>query len=60
VAFGAGIALYFTADREPALPVALAAVIALCVAAFLLPRNKFFMALVLTAAVAAGFATGGP
>jgi hypothetical protein len=57
VEFGAGIALYFTADRELALPVARAGAIALCVAAFLLPWNKFFVALVLTAAVAAGFAT---
>src|SRR5215813_12409114 len=34
VAFGAGIALYFTADREPVLSVALAAALALCLAAF--------------------------
>jgi len=47
----------FGADREPALLVALAAAIPLCVAALLLPRNKLFVALVLTAAVAVGFAT---
>src|ERR1700712_5600400 len=30
VAFGAGIALYFNADREPVLPVAAATALALC------------------------------
>jgi competence protein ComEC len=56
VAFGTGIALYFNADGEPVLPVAAATAIALCAAAFLSRRNKFFPALVMIAAVAAGFA----
>src|ERR1700751_4231649 len=42
VAFGAGIAVYFTADHEPVLPVAGSLAIALCVAAFLLRRKKLF------------------
>src|ERR1700757_4650152 len=41
VAFGAGIALYFTAFREPALTAALAAAMAACIAAFLFRRSKF-------------------
>ena len=57
VAFGAGIALYFTAYHEPVLSVAVAVAMAWCVAAFLLRRSKFFAAAVLGAAVAAGFAT---
>ncbi|MGA7810519.1 ComEC/Rec2 family competence protein [Bradyrhizobium sp.] len=57
VAFSAGIALYFGADHEPVLWVAAVTAIGLCVAAFLLRRHKFFVAAVLTAAVAAGFAT---
>src|ERR1700747_553355 len=48
-AFGAGIAVYFAADREPVLPVAGSLAIALCVAAFLLRRKKLFPVLVLTA-----------
>src|SRR4051794_13651741 len=36
VAFGTGIALYFTADREPVLSVTVAAAVALCVVAYLL------------------------
>src|SRR6266481_2522062 len=55
--FGAGIALYFTVDREPVLSVAAALAIGLCAAAFLLRRNRFFPVLVVIAAVAAGFAT---
>jgi competence protein ComEC len=57
VAFGAGISLYFTAFREPALAATLAAAIAACIAAFLFRRSKFFAAAVLGAAFAAGFAT---
>src|SRR6202008_3950654 len=57
VAFGAGIAVYFTADREPVLSVAAPLAIALCIAAWLLRRQKYFPLLVLTAAAAAGFAT---
>jgi competence protein ComEC len=57
VAFGTGIALYFTADREPVLAVAVITAVALCAATFLLRRHKFFAAAVMIAAVAAGFAT---
>src|SRR5258708_12065526 len=57
VAFGAGIALYFSVDREPVLPIAAITAVGLCVAAFLARRNGFFPALVMIAAVAAGFAT---
>jgi competence protein ComEC len=57
VAFGTGIALYFAADREPVLPVTVVAAVALCAAAFLLRRHKFFPSVVMLAAVAAGFAT---
>jgi competence protein ComEC len=57
VAFGAGIALYVTADREPVLSVTLGAAAVVCVAAFLSRRSRFFSAAVLIAAVAAGFAT---
>jgi competence protein ComEC len=57
VAFGAGIAFYFTADREPVSWVAAATATVLCTAAFLLRRQKAFPAAVLIAALAAGFAT---
>src|SRR6201987_6472501 len=57
VAFGTGIALYFTATHEPVLIVALGAAIALCVVALLARRHRFFSLAVMCAAVAAGFAT---
>ncbi len=57
VAFGSGIALYFTADREPVLLVAAATALVLCAAAFLLRRHRLFPVVVLIAAAAAGFAT---
>src|SRR5512140_3188556 len=38
VAFGTGIAFYFTADHEPVLPVAAVTAAGLCMAAFLLRR----------------------
>src|SRR5215210_6629888 len=57
VAFGTGIAFYFTADHEPVLAVAAIAAAALCVAAFLLRRQRFFPLVVMVAATAAGFAT---
>ena len=50
VAFGAGVAVYFTADHEPALFAAAPLAIGLCVAAFLGRRHKYFPVLVLTAA----------
>jgi competence protein ComEC len=56
IAFGAGIALYFTADHEPVAWVAAATATALCVAALLLRRHRLFAAVVLIAAMAAGFA----
>ena len=57
VAFGSGIALYFTADREPVLPVAVVVAVALCIGAVLARRQKLFPLVVMVAAVAAGFAT---
>jgi Domain of unknown function (DUF4131) len=57
VAFGAGIAVYFTADHEPMLVAAAPLAIAPCGAAVLLRRQRYFPVLVLIAAVAAGFAT---
>jgi competence protein ComEC len=57
VAFGTGIAFYFTASHEPVLPVAVVTALGLAIAAFLLRRTKFFVAAVMVAGVAAGFAT---
>ena len=57
VAFGTGIALYFTAAREPALSVAIVTAAILCIAAVLLRRSRFFVTAVMVAAIAAGFAT---
>lgn len=57
VAFGTGIASYFAARHEPVLSVAVGVAIVLCVIAFLLRRQRAFPALVMAAAVAAGFAT---
>jgi competence protein ComEC len=56
VAFGTGIALYFTAPREPVLSVTIATAIAFCIVAFLARRGRFFVAAVMAAAVASGFA----
>jgi competence protein ComEC len=57
VAFGTGIAFYFAADHEPVASVTAGTAIALCVAAFLLRRQKVFPLAVMVAAMAAGFAT---
>lgn len=57
VAFGTGIAFYFAAEHEPVLAVAAIVAIALGLLAVLLRRRRVFAALVLLAAVAAGFAT---
>jgi competence protein ComEC len=57
VAFGVGIACYFTADREPVAWVTAVAASGLCLAAFLLRRHKMFPLFVMFAAMAAGFAT---
>jgi competence protein ComEC len=56
VAFGTGIAFYFAADHEPVAAVTGTTAIILCVAAFLLRRQKVFPFMVMIAAVAAGFA----
>jgi competence protein ComEC len=56
VAFGAGIAFYFTADHEPVMWVAAPTAMAFCLAAFLLRRQKLFPIAVIIAAMAAGFA----
>src|ERR1700694_2754108 len=57
IAFGAGIAFYFTAEHEPVLPVAVVTAIGLCAAAFFLRRQRIFPVAVMVAAMAAGFAT---
>src|ERR1700716_4081159 len=56
VAFGTGIAFYFTADHEPVASVTAVAAAAFCLAAFLLRRRKIFPIAVVIAAIAAGFA----
>lgn len=56
VAFGAGIALYFAAEREPVAWVAAVTAAVLCSAAFLSRRQRWFPVAVMIAAVAAGFA----
>jgi len=57
VAFGTGIAFYFTADQEPVAWVTAVAATGFCLAAFLLRRQKIFPIAVMIAAMAAGFAT---
>jgi competence protein ComEC len=57
VAFGAGIAFYFAAEREPVAWVIAATAAVLCAAALLLRRHKFFPVAVMIAAITAGFAT---
>lgn len=57
IAFGGGIAFYFSAAREPVAWVAAGIAAMLCMAAFLLRRRKAFPAAVMIAALAAGFAT---
>ncbi|SDS13996.1 ComEC/Rec2 family competence protein [Bradyrhizobium canariense] len=56
VAFGVGIAVYFTADHEPVEWVTAVAATALCAVAFLLRRQKIFPVAVMVAAMASGFA----
>lgn len=56
VAFGAGIAAYFAADREPVASVTAIVAAILCVAAFLARRQSFFPVVVMLAALASGFA----
>lgn len=57
VGFGAGVVLYFTAEREPLASVATPAAALACVVAFLVRRSRFFPATVVAAALCAGFAT---
>ncbi len=57
VAYGTGIAFYFTAEHEPVLWVTAVTAAALCLAAFLLRRRSLFPLAILLAAAAAGFAT---
>ncbi len=57
IAFGTGITFYFAADHEPVLSVAALTAVGLCVAAFLLRRQKLFPVAVMIAAIASGFAT---
>jgi len=56
VAFGVGIALYFTADHEPVRWITTTAATILGAAAFALRRHKIFPVMVMIAAVATGFA----
>src|ERR1700761_8040472 len=56
VAFGVGIALYFTADHEPLRSATVIAALLTAAAAFALRRHKIFAMMVMIAAVAAGFA----
>jgi competence protein ComEC len=56
VAFGAGIAIYFSADHEPIAWVVAATAGVLCAAALLLRRHRLFPVAVMVAAMAAGFA----
>jgi competence protein ComEC len=56
VAFGTGIAFYFTAAHEPILAVAAVTAIALSVVAVLARKHKFFPIAVMVAAIASGFA----
>lgn len=58
VAFGGGIAIYFSADHEPVALVATAVAAALCALCVVLRRHGAFPLVVMAAAVAAGFATG--
>ncbi len=57
IAFGSGIALYFTAPREPVLIITIVAAIVCCAIAFFARRGRYFVAAVMVAAVACGFAT---
>src|SRR6202158_6465029 len=58
VAFGTGIAFYFTTDREPVASVTAVTAAALCAAAFLLRRQKIFPIAVMIAAMSEGFGVG--
>ena len=57
VAFGAGIAAYFAADREPIVWIVVPLALSLVAAAVLARKLRFFAPVALIAAAAAGFAT---
>ncbi|MGY3452286.1 ComEC/Rec2 family competence protein [Bradyrhizobium sp. USDA 4353] len=56
VAFGAGIALYFSADHEPVLWITAVTAGLLCLVAVLMRRHRLFPVAVMMAAAASGFA----
>ncbi len=56
IAFGVGIALYFSADREPVVWLAVLVAVALFAVAFALRRRKAFAVALMLAAIAGGFA----
>ncbi|MGC2781457.1 MAG: ComEC/Rec2 family competence protein, partial [Bradyrhizobium sp.] len=56
IAFGAGIALYFSADHEPVLWASALVAVVLCAVAVLMRRHTLFPAAVMIAAAASGFA----
>lgn len=56
VAFGAGIALYFTADHEPVLWIAATTATLLGIVAIMMRRHRLFPVAVMIAAAACGFA----
>ncbi len=57
VAFGIGIALYFTAGHEPVAAVVVPVAGLFCLLAFLMRQHRWFPAMVMIAAIFAGFAT---
>jgi competence protein ComEC len=58
VSFGAGVVLYFTAEREPLAAAAVPVAALACLVAFLVRRSRLFYAAAVAAALCAGFATG--
>jgi competence protein ComEC len=56
VAYGAGIVVYFTAEREPLVSVVAPIAAVACLVAFLVRRSRFYPTAVLATAVIAGFA----
>ena len=56
IAFGIGIALYFSADREPVAWLTTLVAVALFAVAFALRRRKAFTVALMLAAIAGGFA----
>ncbi len=56
IAFGVGIALYFTADNEPSMPAAVAVALLLGGGAIAARRHRAFVPAILLAVVASGFA----